>query len=389
MEQNLHQKSAAYQEGSRPEPLLQNNARCFRYSRRVWSVLPVLEKLRKLARRPARSVEEVASTSWEIAPASTWIAPPALSLPDQWERISSFSEFSTRDGDLRKVRGGETVVNNATRAFRIRDALLIDGALYKKDGACLHLHPRTGRIPRLRVEQEIERGALYCTFGGNRFFGQWLMDDCVTYPLAIAEGVPVTTAQPVNSHTPGYEAGLEMKPLRAAAAFFRELVVFEDIGQNQSKRARFRGLGERLRQGVERLERLERRSHPGVFIVRGATGSRRVLQNEMEIAERLRERRGFTIIDPVKEDVPAIVQACAGAKMVVGVEGSGLMHGILMLEPGGGLLVLQPPSRFSAIYKDLTDRDQQQFGFVVGLARGEDFWVDPEEVERTLDLYPA
>jgi hypothetical protein len=349
----------------------------------VWSVWPVVERLRKLARRPARSVEEVASASWEIAPASTRVAPPAVSLPEQWERIASFSEFSSRERDLQKVRGGETVVNGATRAFRIRDALLLDGAVYTKGGAFLHLHPRSGKIPRLRVEQEIARGALYCTFGGNRFFGQWLMDDCVTYPLAVAEGVPVTTAQPVNSHTPGYEAGLEMKPVRAAGAFFRELVVFDDVGQNQSKHVRFRALGEKLRQP------LERRPHPGVFIVRGATGSRRVLRNEMEIAERLRDRRGFTVIDPVKEDVAAIVRACAGARMVVGVEGSGLMHGILMLETGGGVLVLQPPNRFSAIYKDLTDRDQQQFGYVVGLARGEDFSVDPDEVERTLDLFTA
>ena len=65
------------------------------------------------------------------------------------------------------------------------------------------------------------------------------------------------------------------------------------------------------------------------------------------------------------------------------------MHGILSLEAGAGLLVLQPPDRFSAIYKDLTDRDQQQFGFVVGLGRGTDFWVDPDEVERTLDLFTA
>jgi hypothetical protein len=25
----------------------------------------------------------------------------------------------------------------------------------------------------------------------------------------------------------------------------------------------------------------------------------------------------------------------------------------------------------------------------VGLTRGEDFWVDPDEVERTLELFPA
>jgi hypothetical protein len=349
----------------------------------VWTALPVVQQLRKLARRRARTVEELASASWEIAPASARVAPPALSLPAQWERISGFSEFSSHDGDLQKVRGGESGVHGATRAFRIRDAFLIDGTLYKKDGAFLHLHPRSGKLPRLHVEQEIERGALYCTWGGNRYFGQWLMDDCVTYPLAVLEGVPVTTAQPVNRHTPGYEAGLEMKPLRAAGAFIRELVVFDDIGQNESKHARFRALGERLRR------RVAHHPHPGVFIVRGTTGSRRVLRNELEIAERLRDRRGFTVVDPVKEDVPAIVRACAGAKMVVGVEGSGLMHGILQLEPGDGLLVLQPPTRFSAIYKDLTDRDRQQFGYVVGIARGEDFWVDPDEVERTLDLYPG
>jgi hypothetical protein len=325
---------------------------------------------------------EVASASWEIAPASTRVAPPALFLPDQWERISGFSEFSSRDGDLLKVRGGEASVHGASRAFRIRDAVLIDGVLYK-GGASLHLHPRTARIPRMRAEQEIEHGALYCTAGGNRFFGQWLMDDCVTYPLAMAEGVPVTTAQPVNSHTPGYEAWLEMRPVRTEGAFFRELVVFEDLGQNENKHARFRSLGDRLRR------RVEPRPHAGVFIVRGATGSRRVLRNEIEIAERLRDRRGFTIVDPAKQDVPAIVQACAGARVVVGVEGSGLLHGILVLETGGGVLVLQPPNRFSAILKDLTDRDQQQFGFVVGLARGDDFWIDPEEVERTLDLFAA
>jgi hypothetical protein len=347
----------------------------------VWSAVPVVQRLRSLARRPARNLEEVASESWELAPAHARVTPPALFLPGQWERISAFSEFSSFDSDLRRVRGEESV-NGATRAFRIRDAVLLDGVLYKA-GACRHLHPRSSRIPRLRVEQEIERGAVYCTFGGNRYFGQWLIDDCVTYPLAAAEGVAVTTAQPVSSHTRDYEAWLEMRPLRTEGAFFRELVVFDDVGQNESKRARFRALGDRLRSHVQP------RPHPGVFILRGAAGSRRVLRNELEIAERLRDRRGFTIVDPAKQDVAAIVQACAGAGIVVGIEGSALIHGFLVLESGGGVLVLQPPNRFSAINKDLTDRDHQQFGFVVGLPRGDDFWIDPIEVERTLDLFAA
>ena len=342
----------------------------------------MVHRLRRLARRPARALEALADQSWEIAPAHVAPVPPALSLPDQWERAIAFSEFSSREGDLRKLRGGTEVRHSPTRAFRLREVFLIDGILYK-DGASRHLHPRSRWLPQVRVEEEIDRGALYCTIGGNRYFGQWLMDDCPTYPLAVAEGVPVTTAQPVNAHTPGYEAWLGMKPARTAAARFRELIIFDDVGQNPHKHGRFRGLGEKLRGQVAP------RPHPGVFIIRGTTGARRVLRNEMEVAERLRDRRGFTIVDPSKQDVPAIVQACAGARLTVGVEGSGLIHGILMLEAGGGLLVLQPPHRFSAIYKDLTDRDRQQFGFVVGHPRDDDFWIDPEEVERTLDLFAS
>jgi capsular polysaccharide biosynthesis protein len=340
----------------------------------------VVNRLRQLARRPVRSLAELATRSWEIAPAHVAPSPPALYLPDQWERVTAFSEFSSREGDLRKVRGGGEVQHAATRALSLRDAFLIDGILYK-ESASLHLHARTSRLPKLRVDEEIDRAALYCTFGGNRYFGQWLMDDCASYPLASAEGTPLTTAQPVNAHTLAYESWLEMKPIRAAAVHLGEVVIFEDIGQNPNKGARFRAMGDKLRAHVTP------RPHPGVFIVRGATGMRRVLQNEREIAERLRDRRGFTIVDPVKADVPAIVRACAGAAIVAGVEGSGLIHGILTLKAGGGLLVLQPPTRFSAIYKDLTDRDGQQFGFVVGHPRGGDFWVNPEEVERTLDLY--
>jgi hypothetical protein len=339
--------------------------------------------LRKLGGLPTPTLEAVADASWQIAPGETRMMPRAVFLPDQMKRVLAFSEFGTPLLDLRKVDGGVESVHAATRAHLVRSAFLIDGVLYKH-AASRHLHPRSTRVPRLTVEREIDRGSVYCTFGGNRFFGQWLLDDCVTYALASAEGVPVTTAHPVNAHTAGYEDWLDMKPVRSGGVFFRELVIFEDVGQNRSKHARFQALGEKLR------ARVDGKPHPGVFIIRGETGMRRVLLNEREIAERLRAERGFTIVDPTTADVPAIVKACAGAQVVVGVEGSGLIHGILPLQsPGGGLLVLQPPRRFSAIYKDVTDRDRQQFGFVVGLPEGNDFRIDATEVERTLDLFVA
>jgi Glycosyltransferase 61 len=333
----------------------------------------------RLTGRQPPPIESVAERSWEISPAVASLSPRAVFLPGQLDRVTGWAFSDGHPGP--EMQGGIAVPHAPTLGFILRHAWLVDGRLYK-DGACCYLQPRSSRWPQILVEQEIERAAIFCTSAGNRYFGQWLMDDCVTYPLAASEGVPVTTDQPVNLHTLAYEDWLGMKPERVQGAFLREAVIFQDIGQNRDKHRRFRAMSDRLLSHVEVVP------HPGVFILRGTTGDRRCLQNELELAERLRDRRGFRIIDPAKSDVATIVRTCAGARTVVGVEGSGLIHGVLVLRPGGSLLTLQPPNRFVPVFKHLTDRDDQNFGFVVGLPRGGDFWIDPEEVERTLDLLP-
>ena len=343
------------------------------------SFVAIQHVLRKrLAQKQSRTLESSAVKEWEIAPGETAIAPPAYFLTNQLERVTGWT-FAT-EHPRRAMEGGRTV-HGATRGFLLKDVWLIDGSLYKDD-AYAWLLPRTSRWPRIKVESEIERGALFCSAMGNKYFGQWLMDDCATYQMAASEGIPVATAQPINIHTQGYEDWLGMKPLRLNNAFFRELVLFDDVGQNRHKHQRFRDMNKRL------LSHVKVTPHPGVFILRGGTGELRLLHNEVELAEYLRERRGFSILDPAKTDVPTIVATCAGAQTVIGVEGSGLMHGILALKQGGSVLTLQPPDRFVKVYKDLTDRDFQHFGFVVGLAADKGFRIDPDEVERTLDLFP-
>jgi hypothetical protein len=366
----------------------------------MWSLLPVAQALRhRVARKPPRSLYEVADREWQIAPSEPFVTPPAYYLPNQLERITGWTFASAPP--RRIAEGGIDLVHGQTRAFLLKDAYLIDGVLYKGN-ACAHLHPRASRFLQLAVEREVERGAVYCTFPGNRYFGQWLMDDCVAYPLATAEGIPVSTDQPIPVHTPGseghttgYEQRLGMKPARLHSAFFRELVIFDDVGQNSSKRERFRALGQKLlasqNQSVNRAAARSAgaKSHPGVFIIRGKTGERRILKNELELAEQLRASRGFRVVDIRTADVATLIDACAGARIVVGVEGSQLIHGIVLLPPGGAVLTLQPPKRFCPILKDLTDRDGQHFGFIVGTPDGDDLYVDRDEVERTLDLFPA
>lgn len=331
-------------------------------------------------RAEPRSLESVAVRSWEIAPANSAITKRAYFLPGQLERITGWA--FANEHPRRELEGGFETVHGPTLGFLLKDAWLIDGVLYKGQ-ACSHLQPRSRRVPKLRVEVELDRGAVYCTAGGNKWFGDWLMVDCLTYPLASAEGVPVTTDQPVTIHIPGYESWLDMRPSRLAGVHFRELVIFNDRGQNRGKHERFRANRDKL------VSHVDAQPHPGVFILRGRTGELRLLHNERELAERLRERRGFRILDPTIADVPTIVATCAGARAVIGVEGSHLLHGILVLSEGRSLLTLQPPGRFVSVFKYQADRESQHFGFVIGRPENGGFVVDSDEVERTLDLFPS
>lgn len=336
---------------------------------------------RKLFRLDPKFIGSLAARTWEIAGVELSTTQPAFFLPNQLERVTGWAFASGHP--QREMEGGIRVAHSPTTGLMLKNAWLIDGVLYNGD-ACSYLQPRSRHwFPLLHVENEIDHGAVYCTYGGNKYFGQWLMDDCVTYPLAAAEGIPITTDQPVNIHTPAYESLLNMKPSRIQSAFIKEVVIFDDVGQNRHKHNRFRSINERL------LFHATAKPHPGVFILRGNTGEKRILRNEMELAEHLRDKRGFRILDPAKTDVQTILSTCAGAQTVVGVEGSGLMHGILLLQPGGAVLTLQPPNRFVFLYKHLTDRDHQHFGFVVGIAEENGFRIILDEVERTLDLFPA
>jgi capsular polysaccharide biosynthesis protein len=223
---------------------------------------------------------------------------------------------------------------------------------------------------------------VYSTDDGFGFFGLWLTDDCTKYLLTENEGLPIYSDAQSSQHTIDYEKLLEMKPLRLRNAYLKEAILFNDYGQNLHKKERFRKISNKI------LHNVNAQRHPGVFILRRNSGKRRTMHNELEMAEHLHRSRGFRILDITVADVPTIISTCAGAQVVAGIEGSHLVHGIMVLQPGCSVLTLQPPNRFCSVIKRTTDRDGQNFGFVVGRAEKDGFWVDADEVERTLDLFP-
>jgi hypothetical protein len=348
---------------------------------RSWTPSPLWRLAASALGKPITPIAALAARSWEIWPPESRVGPKAFFLNNQLERITGYMFCS--DEPLREIHGEESVDHLPCRAHLIRDAYLVDGTLYKGRSS-LHLMQRSPGLPALRVTEEIARGALYATYSGLKYFGSWLLDDVLAYPLAVAEGEPVTLDTLGPGHKAGYEAWFGMSPRRTQAAYFREVVIFDDFGQSQSRRARAQAVREAL------LSHVNVEPHPGVFLLRkgAGQGKPRLLVNELELAEQLEKTRGLRVVDPTEHDVPALVRLCAGARLMVGVEGSALAHGAYTIASGGSMVALQPPDRFCTVFKHVMERDERHFGFVVGYPRGDGFFIDPGELERTLDLLP-
>lgn len=306
---------------------------------------------------------------------------PAKFLPGQLDRIAA-AEFGSVTDVVRDFRGGFDSVQNATLGFRLKGVDLVDGVLYAPQ-AVRHLRPRSRRSPVYSVPTEVVSGALYESWIGNRWFGNWLTDDCLTYGLATRFGSPVTTAVASRGHAPDYEALLGLHPRRVERAHFEELILFQDLSHNADKKMRADQLREQL------ISAAPRARHAGVFLLRGSSGMRRVLLNERSIAERLSSERGFRVLDPTTSSVDEIIGACAGARVVAGVEGSQLAHGLVAMPPDAALFVIQPSSRVVSVLKNVTDRQGQTYSFVIATGSRDRFSVDWNDVERTLDLVGA
>lgn len=343
------------------------------------SFRPVLRQIAKGVGYPSLDLESDAVEKWVVSAASQRIVHPALFLPGQLENILG-TEFAPLDTVVRHFQGGYPSVDSETVGFRIKDVDLVDGVLYGSKGT-RHLRQRRHRWPLYRVPTAVVSGSLYESWIGNQWFGSWLMEDCVSFELARAHGSPVTS-RPIaaGGHAKAYETLLDMDPARVHDVHFEELILFDDGPSNEGKRQRADRLRERL------VSKAPRAAHPGVFLLRGDSGEKRILVNEKEIAEALAVRRGFRVIDPLQASVDEIIDACAGARVVAGVEGSQLVHGLVLMPPDATLFVIQPPYRVVSTLKLATDRQRQTYSFLVASGGKEEFTVRMDDVERTLDL---
>jgi len=334
--------------------------------------------LGRLGRNPR--LAEVAEKSWLLAPAQTSVVPPAFFDEDDLARVSDVGIDTTRELEWRRICGG-AVEHRASVAYLLRYAVLSKGHVILPQ---LVRRVTTGPLPMWGryVETELDPALLTATFNGSRYFGHWMTDELTLMLAAPRIGQPVAPPRPMSSHQRPYLELFHLVRAVRSDVRFRQLIIMDDKGQNAYKRERYQELRERARRG--------RHGVPceGVMLLRKQTGESRVLVNEEELAEQL-VQRGFRTMCPAEHTVEELVNACMGAKIVLGVEGSQMFHALFPMHDAGTLVVLQPPNRFNNILKTYCDCLGFRYAFTVGHPREQGFFVELAQVMRLLDRLPG
>lgn len=327
-----------------------------------------------------RTLREMAARSWVIEPASTQVVPRAIYLESSLTRVTMPAPFSTLEIQYAMIAGG-TMNHLPLTALQVKDAALVGGSIYVR-GHKMALAPDSGfQLRDLMNGSRLSIGALGCTYFGNIFFGHFWTDDVPLMQLGQEMAPPVLrTSRPLSGHQRDLLALLGLGAQLASSVAVNELLVFEDAAQTKSKERRYRAIRAAF------AARFARHNPPrGVFLFRGSAGTARLLDNEAEVAAALAPH-GFVAVHPERMTLEEIARATWGARMVVGVEGSQLLHGLYNLAEGGSVLALIPPMRFGNIIKNYTDCLQMKYGFVVGQPSPAGFNVDIDEVLRVIDL---
>lgn len=335
-----------------------------------------LRKVGLLGNLEARAIERRV-----LQPVQTERVPPAIFLPGQLDLATKVIE----GGDLARSRAyleGTTVTHGEVVEYVIRDAFIHHGGVDLWGSRLYTSRPRLSTLSPFR-HPEIERAA-YCMGAVSRErFGHWLTDACPTSLLAKDGQLPIIDVRSTWPHAMAYAEAFDIK--QAQGPFrVRHLSVFEDLAQGSSKRARYRELRGRLAAAASTP--CGGASH--IYLRRGETGDRRVLNNEDAVIHRL-EQRGFRTVDIHNLELAEIHAALQHASTIVSLDGSHITHIYYMAPEQAVLVTLIPDDRFVDVHKNYCDCIGMGYGFLVCRRSGSGYDVDLDDLERTLDLVPA
>ncbi len=306
---------------------------------------------------PMRNYRDVSKRSWALAPACRRHEASAVFHASDVSRILGVSELSTLSLQMERIYGGLRQ-HGATVAHWIPHVQLCHGHVVRPTASL-----RVGAEPMpwfdKPLKARVSQAVLASTQYGVRYFGHWLLDDLPLTLAAQSLGEAINVIPQFSNHQCSYLKLSNTGSRTLMDATVDEFIIIDDAGQNRYKAERLMDLRSRL------LLHFPAPKPSKIMILRKNSGSNRTLLNEAEIAHKL-SQQGFQILSPLETDAENLIQACLGASIVAGVEGSHLAHALLCMAPGNTLLTIQPPYRFDATLKDWCDCKQIRYAFTVG-----------------------
>jgi hypothetical protein len=309
----------------------------------------------------------------------------AIFLPGQTDRATGTNPGSTLEYEIGAATS-ETAQTLPTVAYHIRDAVLVDGSIYHGRFKSLFAARSIFKSPAPSSEpRDLEMVGLASSHLGSRYLGHWLVDDCIQYCLAEDYGEPLCLRAPIYpDHQKQYQTYLKQDWTPIDRAWIDHLIVYQDFywrhAQDRLRRAQLITLRKRAR---AHLPSEGRRSL--VYLRRGATGERRIIQNEEELLDVLK-KHGFIVLDVESDSLEGVLRVLASAKIVVSLEGSHAAHCVYSVPDSSGLILLQPPDRFFGFHRGWSESAGVRFGFVVGALAEGGYYFSPSEILRTVDL---
>ncbi len=343
------------------------------WSARFW---PFLNKALKTC-GAAKTLADVTVAREEIHPAETAVSPAVTMLPDDWDNITAIQHETSEAAERKRVAGGLRE-HKATERLRFHNVLATPRGCYTF-GKSFNQHGRIALRELLSGPIErYEKGFYALPVIGMKYFGHWLTDALPTALLAQEDEALYLPDTPDWPHSRAYLDLLGWEPVPGPLAFFEEMSLSVDIGQNADRRARLCRIRDRIAATIPAS------AAPGVFIRRGHSGVRRKLLNEDEIANYF-AAQGFNICTPT-DSLETILGACCGVRTVVSVEGSHISHAILSAQPGALVVTLNPADRFNNVWADyMTGADLRMATLVI--SQGPDgYYADLDRLRQLIAL---
>ncbi len=328
-----------------------------------------------------RELEESADRTVTVSAAETFGLPEAIFLPGQIERITG--THATHDSVEHEIERTleSRMANVESKAFRVKDAV-VGGNRVSTWKSYLNISLRQTRASPIRIGERLGSGALCSTWQGNDYFAHFLFDDAAAHDLAIRFAEPFFSGSgaPRTPHCVDYLAKLGFPYRERNDVLVDELWFFRDFALGPDKRRRLQNMAARIKAATPSAD-----PKPGAFIRRGVTGQVRTLENAAEV-EAWCVDQGFVIVDPERQSVTEICAALKDVPIVIGVEGSHLVHGLFTMAEGGVMICIQPADRFNVIFRQLCGAVNLNWGFVVADGTVQGFRQDLAELAATVDL---